>query len=700
MVVGASDLPGRCPHCTALIDPTRAGASGLDVRCRRCGLRVLASTPSRADAPIDPVDERHPVQADPRDSVSPWEPRHPLPPRRTRWLVASFAGALACMGLLAFATHLAFRAAQPPGPPPPRLIALDWPKPLTRDLPPPRAAPAELPPTAAIPVAPAAPPTPADTTLVPAAAPDVDPPTPSPAPPPAPPAPTPADPAPPATPSPPPSVAPTPPAPAAPAPAVAEAARVELACNRELYASTEVAAFKVEEERLKVSPAQWDAEVNARLIAPTADLLARAGQPALAKVAEMTLAADWSGAVGWLDETRPPLALRLHDVPAGTEVEIAVSVPAPALHGIVLGAQGVVTRRVVLGPNVPGVVELASANGWQVTVDASWNRDVLANLDKRTDVDLAIDVSFPADGSTEPTLWHRLSIYPTSQVQIRYPNFIGAFAHVDAGHPFLDNIAAFITQGKLAKRMKVNLGGTGDWREAFLWFRQFQSMGIRYESSAMAAAGKRFDDPIQRIRPIHKTLKERSGNCADLSVLMASALSRSMDTFIMLPPGHAFVAYVDKSLGQLVGIEATMIGSDEDRRDIGRAVQASGLLNPGTPFRAFRDGLPDDDQAVFDLFLVAMMAGTNQLDAAVAEAQAGGALAALDAQRRQLEAQLQTTPDPAAAKSLRDQIAQVSLEASWKFLKPILIPAAMQLGAEHGQPDQATLKRHEIRLKP
>jgi hypothetical protein len=687
------------------------------LRCRRCGLTFSIAqsadlTPSGAahgsddSAPVVPAPEPDP----PILGSGPWGTRptdRRARPPRLPWFIASFAAAAACMGLLATAVHFGFRGAQPAPPPAPRFIALDWPKPLTTDLPPARPEPtppeAATPPTTTEPVAPRSVEPPPSPPPAPTPAVTPDPPAPSTpaAPTPTPPPPPPPDPQPPTPAPPPPGPTPAPaPAPSAPAPALADAARVELACNREIYASTEVAAYRVEEERLLRTPSQWRDEVRKRLIDSTVQFLGQAGQPGLAQVAKMTLEADWAGATAWLDETRPPLAIRVIDVPAVTEIEITLTVAAPALHGLVTSPQGTVTRRIVLDASTPGVIELPTVNSWQVTIDPAWNRDTLGNLLRRTDVDLAIDVTFPADGSQEPTLWHRATLFPVTDVQIRYPSFIGAFAHVDPNHPFLDLIAANITQSQLARKMKLNLGAASDWREAYLWFRAFHELGLRYESSAMAAPSKRFDDPLQRIRPIHKSLKERSANCADMSVLLASALARSTETLLMLPPGHAFVAYADRSLGRLVGIEATMIGRNEDRRDIRQMVDASGLLEPNSPFREFRERLPEKEQPVFDLFLLAMLVGTSQMEQAVAEASANNALAGLDAKRQQLEVQLAAATDPAAAKVLRDELTQVSIEASWKYLKPILIPAALQLGAEHASPSPATLKQFEIRLKP
>lgn len=665
-----------------------------------------------------------PSHGEPWD-LQPWRPAgdpsaHWQFVRATRSFTLGLIASITFMGALAFGLAWAFDRATPEQPPPLRLELYAVAAPRTGTVLPPTPVDTPVQSPASDPKAPAEP--------APAPAPTPDAPTPTPALPPAPEPQQPPVPDTPLVPEPPPGTA-TPPSPPAPqpsapnptpapapvpgpaGPALASTARIELKCNAPVYAATEVAAYAVELERLKLSPAAWSQRVQSALIDPTADAFRKFGRPDLATVAEMTLPASWSCAAPWLQEQRPPFAINVLGVPEGTEVEITIDVPNPAHQRLLAPGQATSSARLTLRPGAPEVIRFGVADEWQVFLSPRWERRALGNLLQRQDIDFEVQVRFPADGSRTPAMSHRATIFPVTDVQLRYPCFISAMAHVNASHPHLDEIRARITNGPIAKAQRINLGASADFREVFLWFREFQLMRLNYESSALAAITKRAQDPIQRIRPIHKTLKEASGNCADLTVLMASALSSSFETFIMLPPGHAFVAYPDSTLGRLVGLECTVLGREDITRGMGRDQRLAldsrvrSLISGTQEIAHFRQALAEADETIFDQFLVAIVAGTEELDEAVQQAAAGsraGArpLAQLDQERRQLEAQLAATSDPAQQRQLMDQLEQVNAEAAWGHLLPIYLPAAHAIGAEYAEPDAATLGAYPLPPPP
>lgn len=543
--------------------------------------------------------------------------------------------------------------------------------------------------------------------------------------PPAPPLPTPVPPTVPTpSPGPAPTPSPTPPAPPSPTlaqppvpsspvggPSIASRALVELKCNAAVYASTEVAAYAVEGERLRVAPSDWGRRMQAQHIDTTVTALQGFGCPELASIASMTLSATWASATPWLNDTRPPFALNLRGVPEGTEIEIVIEVPNPAHQAFLAPGQATSAARLALRSGAPEVLQFPIADDWQVCLSPRWDRLVLGNLTRRTDIDFEVRIRFPADGSELPRQHHRATIFPPTDVQIRYPGFIGGMVHVNPSHPYLDAIRARLTNGAIAKKLHVNLGGCGDFREVFLWFREFQLMRLNYESSALAAINKSSADPIQRIRPIHKTLHEAAGNCADLAVLMSSALASSFPTFIMLPKGHAFIAYPDSSLNRLMGLECTMLGQEDVTKRLDRASRQQLLLRvsqlqQGTPVLAkFRNGLSDADEAMFDQFLVALLVGTESLQAEVEKARSGSGrnvppLAELHEERLRLEGLLAAVTDDTQRARLLGQLEKVADTAAWEYLQPIFIPAAQRIGAEHAEPDPASLKAHPLPPAP
>jgi hypothetical protein len=712
-------MPLTCPHCSLTSERHADLGDGLR-RCRQCGLTFGMESDARGvepqrDAPDLGVQPPDPDLPDPR----PWRPAgdpsdHWRFVRASRSFTLGLLASVTFMGALAFGLAWAFDRVTPTEPPPLRLELYAVATPRSSNAPPPT--PVDVPSDVAD----------SSTTVEPAPAPSPDEPVPTPKPTPVPtPVPEPPQPDVPIAPEPPPGTV-TPPSPPPPAPnptpaptpvpgpagpALASTARIELKCNAPVYAATEVAAYAVELERLKLAPAAWGQRVQSTMIDPSADALRRYGRPDLASVAEMTLPASWSCAAPWLHEQRPPFAINLLGVPEGTEVEIAIEVPNPAHRRLLAPGQATSSARLVLRSGVPEVIRFGAADDWQVFLSPRWERRALGNLLQREDIDFEVRVRFPADGSQFPAISHRATVFPITDVQLRYPCFISAMAHVNASHPHLDEIRARITNGPIAKKLQINLGGSADFREVFLWFREFQLMRLNYESSALAAITKRSQDPIQRIRPIHKTLKEASGNCADLTVLMASALSSSFETFIMLPPGHAFVAYPDSTLGRLIGLECTALGREDITRGMGREqrrmldMKVKSLISGSREIGALRQALGNADEEIFDLFLVAIITGTEALDEAAQQAAAGSSagarpLAQLDQERKQLEAQLAATPDPAQQRRLMDQLELVNTEASWGHLLPIFIPAAHAIGAEHAEPDQATLGAYSLPPAP
>jgi hypothetical protein len=121
--------------------------------------------------------------------------------------------------------------------------------------------------------------------------------------------------------------------------------------------------------------------------------------------------------------------------------------------------------------------------------------------------------------------------------------------------------------------------------------------------------------------------------------------------------------------------------------------------------RQFRSALGEADEEIFDQFLAAIVLGDEQLDEAARHAasgnpQGGRPLDLLEQERRQLEGELAASADPVQQRQLMDRLEQVTVEAAWKHLLPIYLPAAHQVGAEHAEPDAATLSAYPLPPPP
>lgn len=482
---------------------------------------------------------------------------------------------------------------------------------------------------------------------------------------------------------------------------LADRIKIELLFNKDIYASTEFAVGALESERLHRERADWSNLIASMLLRPTVGMLNQAAGPDLAGLAGVTLEADWLSARSWLGKQRPPLALLVQNAPEGTRLAVSLGIPNPAHRSLLAPGQATAVSIVELRHQVGVVTPVAGQqDAWLVFLEPRWDRRALSNLENEIDIDIEVHVAFPDDRSTAPTITHRAQLHPFQDVQLRYPAFCTGFSHFEPSHPCLDDLSARISKDPLCGKLGIRLGASSDWKEAFLWFRAFHQMKITYENSAMAAAERSGDDPIQRIRPIHRVLAEQSGNCVELALLMASALGRSTPVFMALPREHAFVCYHDPSLNMFVGIECTAIGQSQllkDRRNDPTKRMAPEQLQ-------FRQQLGGADREAFDLFILALWSGTAELaqqcKEAVDGADLGGSrlpnLATLAAERQAAEQAVRQATDQASRQQALQREEQIATQQAWKYMRVIPMQLLSRLGANQGATEPAIRQRYPL----
>jgi hypothetical protein len=100
------------------------------------------------------------------------------------------------------------------------------------------------------------------------------------------------------------------------------------------------------------------------------------------------------------------------------------------------------------------------------------------------------------------------------------------------------------------------------YRQAWAVWQALTEHGIRY-SSADPAIGRGPQVFSQRVRSLADTWNDRSANCVDGSVLIASVLQRiGLRSFLVLVPGHAFVGfYTDADAQHAAYMETTLLGA-------------------------------------------------------------------------------------------------------------------------------------------
>jgi len=104
------------------------------------------------------------------------------------------------------------------------------------------------------------------------------------------------------------------------------------------------------------------------------------------------------------------------------------------------------------------------------------------------------------------------------------------------------------------------------YRQVWAIWHALSERGIRYSNAdpAIERGPKVFS---QRVRFLRETWNDRSANCIDGSVLIASVLQRiGVRSFLVLVPGHAFIGfYVDADAQRAVYLETTLLGASVAR---------------------------------------------------------------------------------------------------------------------------------------
>jgi hypothetical protein len=100
------------------------------------------------------------------------------------------------------------------------------------------------------------------------------------------------------------------------------------------------------------------------------------------------------------------------------------------------------------------------------------------------------------------------------------------------------------------------------YRQVWSVWQALIAHGIRY-SNADPGIARGPHEFSQRVRLLEETWNDRSANCIDGSVLIASVLQRiGLRSFLVLVPGHAFVGfYIDADAHRAAYLETTLLGA-------------------------------------------------------------------------------------------------------------------------------------------
>lgn len=138
-------------------------------------------------------------------------------------------------------------------------------------------------------------------------------------------------------------------------------------------------------------------------------------------------------------------------------------------------------------------------------------------------------------------------------------------AYVDEHDPTVDRVLESAAQSGIVD--KFDGYGSGSpaavYRQVWAIWHALALRGIRYSAADPGIErGPRVFS--QRVRLLGQTWADRSANCIDGSVLIASVLQRiGLRSFLVLVPGHAFVGFYTGAEGKDAAyLETTLLGAD------------------------------------------------------------------------------------------------------------------------------------------
>lgn len=141
-------------------------------------------------------------------------------------------------------------------------------------------------------------------------------------------------------------------------------------------------------------------------------------------------------------------------------------------------------------------------------------------------------------------------------------------AYVDEGDAIVTRILDAARATGIAQDFDGYAGADpqGVYRQVWAIWDALDRHGIRY-SGANPALERGPHSYSQRVRSLAQTWDDRTANCIDGSVLIASVLQRiGVRSFLVLVPGHAFIGfYTDADAQHAAYLETTLLGAQVAR---------------------------------------------------------------------------------------------------------------------------------------
>lgn len=215
-------------------------------------------------------------------------------------------------------------------------------------------------------------------------------------------------------------------------------------------------------------------------------------------------------------------------------------------------------------------VTLADADRtYELHPPLDWNVPQLTRL--RKPLATRVEFALERDGRDAGSRSARVSIHPLDEALYFVRDgkdsvdlsWIFA-AYVDERAPTVDAIIEVASGSGIVDHFDGYSDADSDavFRQVWAVWHALAARGIRY-SSADPAIERGPNVFSQRVRFLGDTWNDRSANCIDGSVMIASVLQRvGIRSFLVLVPGHAFVGfYTDADAQHAAYLETTLLGA-------------------------------------------------------------------------------------------------------------------------------------------
>ncbi len=245
----------------------------------------------------------------------------------------------------------------------------------------------------------------------------------------------------------------------------------------------------------------------------------------------------------------------------------------------------------------PTTIDIANLEGNQtkkIDINATFNNRIL-EVDEDTGVQVEVKLSYLRDGQKDDiTLTQPMTIYGKNALVWGDPAMVGSFVT-----PKDDTLRDYVRQ--VVNEFEPEAGPLNDKLvSAMVYFSSLTALGTNYIIDPNTPFTELLDDQIDYVQFPRETLRLKSGDCDDLSVLISAGLENiGIKTSFIEVPGHLFVMF------------DTGISSDD-----------SGLISQNSSLLAIKDGnvwIPLEATMVNTSFTEAWAEGARKYHKAIAE---------------------------------------------------------------------------------